>query len=127
MKTLARNRALQAIQKMLAISIAISIATITLLYSDNQVFADIPASNYATATITNPSSSLTDFSLMVDLSRMPANWWSAVNTSDGTKGRAAKNDGTELATDWINFNNIAHTGWLRVKWAGTLANSGSQF
>ena len=93
----------------------------------NQVVcADIPSTGYATATITNPSASLTDFTLMVNLSTMPASWWTAVDTSDGTKGRAAKNDGTELATDWINFNNTSHTGWLRVLWSGTLASSGSQ-
>lgn len=89
-------------------------------------YADIPFADYATATITNPSSALTDFTLMVDLSQMPASWWTAVDTGDGTKGRAAKDDGTELATDWINFNNVGHTGWLRVKWTGTLAATGGQ-
>ncbi len=87
----------------------------------------LPASDYDTATLTNPDSSLTDFSLIVDLSRMSAAWWSAVDTSDGTKGRAAKDSGpTELACDWINFDDSAQTGLLRVKWSGTLSDTGTQ-
>jgi hypothetical protein len=86
----------------------------------------LPSTGYATATLDNPSSALTDFTLLVDLSNMPADWWSAVDTSDGTKGRAAKDDGTELACDWIDFDDTAETGWLRVLWSGTLATSGTQ-
>ncbi len=87
----------------------------------------IPSTAYDIATITNPSSALTDFTLIVDLSRMSTAWWTAVNTSDGTRGRAAKNDGTtELAADWIDFNSTAETGFLRVKWTGTLASTGTQ-
>jgi hypothetical protein len=86
----------------------------------------LPSSNYATATLVNPTAALTDFTLMVDLSRMPTAWWAAVDTADGTRGRAAKDDGTELACDWIDFNSVAETGWLRVKWSGTLAASGTQ-
>lgn len=86
----------------------------------------LPSTGYTTATVDNPSSALSDFTLMVDLSDMPSNWWSAVDTSDGTKGRAAKDDGTELATDWIDFDDTAETGWLRVKWSGTLASTGTQ-
>lgn len=90
------------------------------------VYADIPASSYASATISNPSSNLTNFTLMIDLSRMPVTWWNTVNTSDGTKGRTAKDDGTELASDWISFDNVGQTGWLRVMWSGSLASSGTQ-
>lgn len=86
----------------------------------------LPSTTYDTATLVNPTSALTDFTLMVDLSRMSAAWWAAVDTSDGTKGRAAKDDGTELAVDWIDFDDIGETGWARVKWSGTLAASGSQ-
>ena len=87
----------------------------------------LPSSTYDTATLVNPTSSLTDFTLIVDLSRMSAAWWSAVDTTDGTKGRAAKDSGpTELACDWIDFDNVAQTGLLRVKWSGTLATSGTQ-
>jgi hypothetical protein len=86
----------------------------------------LPSTGYDTATVTNPGSALTDFTLMVDLSKASASWWAVVDTADGTKGRAAKSDGTELATDWIAFDNSAKTGWLRVKWTGTLAASGSQ-
>ncbi len=86
-----------------------------------------PATGYGTATITNPSGALTDFSLMIDLSTMHADWWTEQNDADGTKGRAYKNDGTtELAVDWIDFNGAGETGWARVKWSGTLASSGTQ-
>jgi hypothetical protein len=83
--------------------------------------------SFAVATISNPASAQTDFSLLVDLSTMPAEWWASVDTADGTKGRAAKDDGaTELATDWIDFDSGAETGLVRVKWTGTLASSGVQ-
>ena len=87
----------------------------------------IPSTTYDIATITNPTSALTDFTLMIDLSRMSSAWWAEVDTSDGTRGRASKNDGTtELATDWIDFDDTAETGLLRVKYTGTLASSGTQ-
>jgi len=87
----------------------------------------LPATTYDTAIATNPTSALTDFSLLIDLSRMTTAWWAVVDTSDGTKGRAAKDsDETEFATDWIDFDDIGETGWLRVKWSGTLASSGTQ-
>jgi len=83
--------------------------------------------DHALATITNPSAALTDFTLIVDLANLPASWWSAVTSSDGTKGRVYKGDGTtELAADWIDFDDTAETGLLRVKWSGTLATSGTQ-
>ena len=79
------------------------------------------------ATIDNPSSALTDFTLIVDLSNMSASWWSANDTAVGAKGRVFKADGTtELASDWIDFDNGGETGFLRVKWSGTLASSGTQ-
>jgi len=87
----------------------------------------LPSTTYDTATLVNPTSSLTDFTLIVDLSRMSAAWWAAVDTSDGTKGRAAKDLGpTELACDWIDFDDSAETGLLRVKWSGTLSDTGTQ-
>ena len=62
----------------------------------------IPSSGYGIATISNPDSALTDFTLMIDLSRMSASWWADAEDTDATRGRASKNDGTtELATDWI--------------------------
>jgi len=87
----------------------------------------IPSSTYDIATISNPSAALTDFSLIVDLSNMSSAWWAAVDTTDGTKGRAAKGDGTtELACDWIDFDNGSETGLVRIKWTGTLATTGTQ-
>lgn len=85
-----------------------------------------PATGYAVATVPNPASGLDDFSLLIDLSRLPAGWWAEVNTNDATRGRAYKGDGTtELAIDWISFNSASDTGWARVKWSGTLPASGT--
>lgn len=86
----------------------------------------LPATVYDTATITNPSATLTDFPILVDLSNMSAEWWAAVDTTDGTKGRAAKDDGTELPCDWIDFDQGAKTGYLRVKWSGIMSDTGTQ-
>jgi hypothetical protein len=86
----------------------------------------LPSGSYALATVSNPSSALTDFTLIVGLANMPASWWAYVDTSDGTKGRASKIDGTELACDWIDFNSTLQTGLLRVIWTGTLASTGTQ-
>ena len=86
----------------------------------------IPSAGYDSATITNPSAALTDFSLLVDLSTMSVDWWADVNTSDGTRGRVSTSGGTELAVDWIDFDDSAETGFARVLWTGTLASSGTQ-
>ena len=87
----------------------------------------IPATGYDEAVIANPGGALTNFTLLIDLSRMTADWWSAVTTSDGTKGRAAKSDGTtELACDWLEFDDGANTGFLRLKYSGVLASAGTQ-
>ena len=86
----------------------------------------LPNTNYATATLVNPTAALTDFSLMVDLSRMPDAWKASVNATDGTRGRVAKDDGTEMAVDWIDFVDGDNPGWLRAKWSGSLATSGLQ-
>lgn len=82
---------------------------------------------HAEATLDNPGAALTSFSLLVDLADMPTEWWSAVDTSDGTKGRVYKEDGTtRLAVDWIDFDDIAETGWIRTLYSGSLATSGTQ-
>src|SRR5690606_5987295 len=87
----------------------------------------LPDTGYALLEVSNPSSALTDFSLLVDLSLLPQGWWDAVDTSDPTKGRAAKDAGeVELPCDWIAFDADTQTGWLRVLWTGTLASTGEQ-
>jgi len=83
--------------------------------------------DHALATISNPDSALTDFTLIVDLENLPQDWWDAVTSSDGTRGRVYKSDGsTRLACDWIDFDDTAETGLLRVLWSGTLASTGTQ-
>ena len=86
----------------------------------------LPLSGYAVATATNPPSSLTDFSLLVDLSKMPTEWWAAAEDTTGNRGRAAKATGEELPSDWIDYNHGAQTGFVRVLWSGELSDSGSQ-
>jgi hypothetical protein len=82
--------------------------------------------DYADATLTNPGSALTDFSLIIDLANLPSAWWDTVTSSDGTKGRAVKGDGaTEIPADWINFSSTG-SGLVRVNWSGTLSASGEQ-
>lgn len=86
----------------------------------------LPTTTYDTATILNPAAALTNFSLMVDLSRMSAAWWAAAENTNARRGRAAKDDGTELPCDWVAYDHASQTGWLRVNWSGTLAGSGTQ-
>ena len=86
-----------------------------------------PNTSYDIATITNPSGALTDFTLLIDLSRMTNVFKNNWNTSAQGYGRAYKDTGlTELPCDWININHTAKTGWLRVKWTGSLATTGIQ-
>lgn len=67
---------------------------------------------------------LTDFTVLIDLASMSLAWWALVDTTDPTRGRAAKDDETELATDWMLFNDVAKTGWVRVKWSGVYSAAG---
>jgi hypothetical protein len=57
---------------------------------------------------------------------MPAAWWAAVDTSDATKIRAYKGDGTRLAIDVFAPDLAGNGGWARVLWSGTLASTGEQ-
>jgi len=79
---------------------------------------------YYEAALPNPDSALAGYSVPIDLSQMPSGFWSAVDTSDGTKGRVTDGDGNELPSDWINFDDTAETGLLRVKMS--LLASGTQ-
>lgn len=82
--------------------------------------------NYAEATLTNPSAALSNFPLLIDLSDMPAEWWTENDSTDGTKGRAFQGDGaTEMACDWIDFDNTGETGFVRCLWA-SLSDTGTQ-
>jgi len=102
-----------------------SIVSLALLCSATA--SALPSSGYATASVPAPDGDLTDFTIVLDLSDMPNDWWTAVDTSDGAKGRAAKDgDETELATNWIEFDDTAETGFVRVKWSGTMSLAGGQ-
>lgn len=88
--------------------------------------AALPSSGYQLLTLSNPDATVTDFSLLVDLSEMSASWWAEVDTSDGTKGRAAiHSSSTELACDWIDFDDTGKTGLLRVLYDGDIKSSGT--
>lgn len=88
--------------------------------------SEATADNYAEATWTNPSVALTDFIGFIDLRDMPPEFWNDNNTTDATKGRITKPDGTPLPTDWVEFDNVNEKGVVWFKWTGTLATSGTQ-
>jgi len=97
---------------------------IGLLLSAAPAFTDLPSEGgYAFVVLPKPSGDLMDFTIKIDLANMPASWWSNVDTSDGTKGRATTSSGTELAAAWISFDNIGDTGQLCVLWKGTYSSS----
>jgi pimeloyl-ACP methyl ester carboxylesterase len=81
---------------------------------------------YAIATINNPSNSLTDFVLEIDLSRMPTDFKNEWNTNDNGRGRAYTPEGTELPSDWYSLDYENGTGNVKVKWSGTLYSTGTQ-
>lgn len=87
---------------------------------------ELPSSGYARATWTNPSSNVSGFTGVIDLSRMPSEWWDAANSSLGSQGRVANNEtGAELASDWIDFDPVNETGLVRFYW-GTVQSSTTQ-
>ena len=66
---------------------------------------------------------LTDFPLLVDLSDLPAGFWSTVSNGGGDI-RVFKADGTtELAREVVSCDTATETGELWVKYAGTLSGS----
>lgn len=71
-------------------------------------------SGYAEATPPAPTATLLDFSHWIDLSEMPANWWSAVN-NDGSDIRATDDSDQFLPFDLVNFDSATTTGFLVVK------------
>lgn len=84
----------------------------------------LPPTAFDTATFdaVPNSGSETGFTLIVDLSKMSSQFDTDWNSSDGTKGRAAKDsDGTEYATDWIDADNTAKTGWVRILVPGSMS------
>ena len=86
-----------------------------------------PNTASAYATITNPSSTLTDYTALIDLTDLPALTKADWNSDDGGRGRAYKyGTATELACDFIDSDYSAGTGVLAVKWTGNLENSGTQ-
>lgn len=87
----------------------------------------LPSTGYDLATVTNPATDLVGPVLYVKMADLSADFWSAVDTSDGTKLRVAIDGSeTELAFDVQEFDDVAETGHLWVKWSGTLASTGTQ-
>lgn len=73
--------------------------------------------SHAYADLPNPSAEVNEFPLYINLALLPQGWWDAVDTSDGTKGRVYKSGGVQrLPCDWIDFDDVGQTGWLRVRW-----------
>ncbi len=76
-----------------------------------------------------PSASLTDFTLLIDLSQIPAarlaHLFSDVNTADGTRGRISDLSNNELPLDWNDLVNQANPGHIRTKYTGSLPTTGT--
>ncbi len=76
-----------------------------------------------------PTSSLTDFTLLVDLTQIPVarltHLFNDANTSDGTRGRVSDLSNIELPFDWIDLTNQANPGFIRIKYTGTLPTTGT--
>ena len=72
----------------------------------------LPAAGYIKAPYAAPSADISGYVAFVEL---PANasFWSDVNSSDGSRGRAALDSGpTELASDWIAFDDGGESGYV---------------
>lgn len=83
----------------------------------------IPATGYDSFSHTNNTGGSVNYVFFIPLSIMSATFKTNFNSSDKGRGRAAKNDGTtELATDFIDIDDTANTGWVVVNW-GALADS----
>jgi hypothetical protein len=82
---------------------------------------------YDEQSVANPGSALTDFTLIIDISDLSASWKGAVQ-SDGGDIRCTKGDDTELPLDVIDwdYGGGSPTGFIRVKWSGSLSDSGTQ-
>ena len=66
---------------------------------------------------------LTDFVVGIDLSLAPAGFWSAVQNGGGDI-RVFKSGGvTELARDVVSCDTATDTGWVWVRFTGTLSSS----
>jgi hypothetical protein len=70
---------------------------------------------YAEATPNTPNCTLTDHTLFIDLSRMPADWWDAVQSGIGGDVRATTNTNDQIPIDIIYFDAIERTGFATVK------------
>jgi hypothetical protein len=82
---------------------------------------------YDEATVSNPDSALTDFTLIIDISDLSNDWAGEVQ-ADGADIRVTKGDDTEIPYDLIDwdYNSGDPTGLIRCKWSSTLASSGTQ-
>lgn len=69
-----------------------------------------------------------DFTFKHDLALEHANWWTANDTADGTKGLVFDSDGsTQRASDWMDFDNGAETGIVTFQRAGTTSALGGPY
>lgn len=98
------------------------------IYAVGTVFNQDNWSGYDTVTLANPSSSLSNFTVAINLSELSTyGGFGSKVQNDGADIRVTKSDGTELPFDLIgwNFNSGSPTGILRIKWTGSLASSGT--
>jgi hypothetical protein len=84
----------------------------------------LPTTAYDTAIFDSIPNSGTElgFTLLVDLANMSETFDTNWDDSDGTKGRAARHsNGEEFATDWIDVDDTAKTGTLRIFVPGAMS------
>ncbi len=75
----------------------------------------LPAAGYDTAIYQAPVGDITGFTAIIDSENFSANFWTDVNSSDGTRGRFAKDTTpTEIAFDFIDFDDTGESGLVRV-------------
>ena len=87
----------------------------------------VVASHTHTATVTidntKVSADLTDFPIYIDLSDMPASFWSSVADGGGDIRVFKSDDTTELPREVVSCATATETGELHVKYSGTLSSS----
>jgi len=87
----------------------------------------LPAgSDYLLCTVANPDFAVSDPHLYIVVDSSSTDFWTAADSTDGTRCRAAKADGTELAFHALVWDTTADLAVFRVSWSGTLAGSGTQ-
>ena len=75
----------------------------------------LPSAGYDKAIYQAPAGDITGFTAIVNSENFSTDFWTDVNSSDGTRARFAKDTTpTEIAFDFIDFDDTGETGLARV-------------